>query len=69
MGEKFETLRRTYCSEECSEKAHKIHVKEISDQYYKDHREEIIDKVKERVININYKEAELSASFLLQKMR
>lgn len=48
MGEKFETLRRTYCSEECSEKAHKIHVKEISDQYYKDHREEIIDKVKER---------------------
>ena len=43
-GEKFETLRRTYCSE----KAHKIHVKEISDQYYKDHREEIIDKVKER---------------------
>jgi predicted nucleic acid-binding Zn ribbon protein len=50
-GKKFETLRRTYCSEECSKKAHKIYVKEISDQYYKDHREEIINKVKERKSN------------------
>lgn len=47
-GKKFETLRRIYCSEECSKKAHKIYVKEISEQYYKDHREKIIDKVKER---------------------
>lgn len=50
-GKKFETLRRTYCSEECSKKAHKIYVKENSDRYYKDHREEIIDKVKERKSN------------------
>jgi hypothetical protein len=45
-GKSFESLRKKYCSDQCAKKARTIYVKENSDQYYKDHKEDIICKVK-----------------------
>ena len=39
-------FEKKYCSDQCAKKARTIYVKENSDQYYKDHKEDIICKVK-----------------------
>lgn len=43
-GRKFESVRSIYYPEECAKIARKRQVKENSDEYYKEHREEILKK-------------------------
>lgn len=42
----FTTVRNKYCSNDCSMVAKKINMKEISSEYYKEHRLILIEKAK-----------------------
>ena len=39
-GKRFEGLREKYCSKECSSKAKRKAVKELSDRYYLEHKKD-----------------------------
>lgn len=62
-GKIFESLKRKYCSEQCSQKARQEQVRENSKQYYEQHRDFIIEKNKIRNAQIrkNRKNREYSA--------
>lgn len=47
-GKVFESVKRKYCSEQCSQKARQEQVRENSKQYYEQHRDFIIEKNKIR---------------------
>lgn len=47
-GKVFETVRRKYCSKECSEKSRKLSSHITYQNFYKEHREEVIKRVSTR---------------------